>query len=197
MKDDLVNRLWARIDAANAEDPRRVLHEGREIGFEERHADLAAAWVLRLRPEASPALRIAARGQHVRRWTIPRADYPKDRTGYLRWRETLKRLHAATLAEFLREEGATAAIIERVQALVLKKNIKGDPETQTLEDALCLTFLQTECAQLRASTDPEKFGVIVRKTWAKMSAKGQEAALGLPLPSADLAAIQEALSAKA
>ncbi len=196
MISDLVDRVWARIDAANAEDPRRVTHEGREMGFEERHALLASAWALSLRPEASAALRIAARGQHVRRWTIPRADYPKDRAGYLRWRETLKRLHAATLAEFLQAEGATSDLVDRVADLVLKRNIKGDPETQALEDALCLAFLQTECSSLRASIAPEKFRVIVRKTWAKMSAAGQTAALGLPLEPSDLAAIQEALSSE-
>lgn len=193
MSAGLVERAWNRIDAMNREDPRRVEHAGSSMAYEERHAILVSSWVRRLDPGASDALLVAARGQHVRRWSIPRDSYPRDRPGYLRWREELKRMHAATLASILEEEGADAPLVARVRDLVMKRDIKGDPETQVLEDALCLAFLESELAGLRASTEPGKFAGILRKTWAKMSDRGHREALALPLDPADRAAIEAAL----
>lgn len=193
MSEGLVARIWKRIDAVNREDPRRVEFGGRSMAFEERHAVLVSSWIRRLEPDASDALLVAARGQHVRRWAIPRASYPRDRAGYLRWREELKRMHADTLAAILAEEGADDVLVARVRALVMKRDIKGDPETQVLEDALCLAFLEAELPALRASTEPEKFAGIIRKTWAKMSERGHREAIALPLDPLDRAAIESAL----
>lgn len=193
VSEDLVARVWNRIDAMNREDPRRVEFDGRIMAFEERHAILVSSWVRRLEPGASDALLVAARGQHVRRWTISRTSYPRNRAGYLRWREELKRMHAETLAAILEEEGADDDLVARVRALVMKRDIKGDLETQILEDALCLAFLELEFSALRASTDPEKFAQIIRKTWAKMSERGRREALALPLAPQDRAAIEAAL----
>lgn len=179
MNDDLVRRVIARIDAANADDPMRVTHAGREMAREQRHAERMSYWTLQLRSDASPELRIAVRGQHIRRWALPRDHFDRDRAGYLRWRETLKRFHADTVAAIMREEAASDVSIERVQALILKRNIKGDPETQTLEDALCLTFLETDFADLRAAMTPEKLEAIVAKTWSKMSESGKATAAGI------------------
>ena len=63
----------------------------------------------RLRPKATEELRLAARAQHLRRWTVPRASYPMDRAGYLRWRNDLKRRHAEWAAEIMAAR-ATARI---------------------------------------------------------------------------------------
>ena len=49
-------------------------------------------------PDASEALRLAVRCQHIQRWTIPRHTYAMDRHGYLRWRTTLAKFHADTAA---------------------------------------------------------------------------------------------------
>ena len=47
------------------------------------------SWVARLVPEATPLLRLAARCQHLERWSVPRANFPLDRPGYLAWRRSL------------------------------------------------------------------------------------------------------------
>ena len=84
------NRLEAayrRFDAANSLDPNLEIVEGiarpRELLYAERLTD----WVLKLRPGASEALRLAARCQHLCRWMIARSSYPMTRSGYLKWRE--------------------------------------------------------------------------------------------------------------
>ena len=48
----------------------------------------------RLIPDASEPLQIAARGQHVERWKLKRADYPEGRAGYLTWRRDQALHHA-------------------------------------------------------------------------------------------------------
>ena len=130
-----------RFDAENARDPNLDSDAGgpqpRELLYARRLTD----WVLRLQPDASEALRLSARCQHLRRWEIPRASYPLDRVGYLKWRAELKNFHAQKAGEILRELGYPAEIIAQVQALNLKQNFPNDPDSHVLEDALCLVFL--------------------------------------------------------
>ncbi len=181
---DRLRVLLDRIDAYNREDP-----ASRELAYAQRLTD----WVLRLNPHASEALRIAARGQHIRRWTIPRERYPRGRQGYLKWRETLKTFHAQTVGELMRQAGYPEPEIERVQGLMSKRGLPSDPDTQILEDALCLLFLETQLADLRKKEPDEKMREILRKTWAKMSPRAREQALALPLGAEERTLLQQAL----
>lgn len=183
-----------RIDAANADDPHALIVDGESRPKELTHAAMLSAWVRRLRPDAGEALLLAARAHHIRRWTIPRDDYPSGRHGYLRWRTALQAMHAAEVGRVLDEAGYGADEIARVQQLVRKHNLTRDPEAQTLEDGLCLVFLETQFADLRAQHPASKIADIVRKTWRKMSPTARQLALELELPSADRAALEEALA---
>jgi len=190
-------RALAAIDAANAQDPNPDpipdAPGGAGVPAGLAYGRRMTAWVERLKPDASQALRLAARAQHIRRWEIPRADYPEGRDGYLRWRTRLKRHHAKIAAAILQDAGYDAATIERVQALLRKRGVKTDPETQTLEDAACLVFLETGLAEFARSHDPQKVVGILRKTWGKMSDAGRSAALELDLPDEARALVAEAL----
>ena len=188
-----LQQLLERIDQLNAEDPNRDVVEGVPQPRELAYAKRLTGWVLRLSPGASEALRIAARGQHVRRWTIARGRYPMTRAGYLRWRETLKAFHADTIAGLMREAGYPDEAIQRVRTLMGKRELGRDPDTQTLEDALCLVFLETQFADLRQKTPEEKMIEVLRKTWKKMSAQGRAEALTLPLGDAEKALLATAL----
>jgi len=148
---------------------------------------------VRLEPAASEALRIAARGQHVQRWTIPRDRYARTRKGYLQWREALKRFHIDTVAGLMRELGYPDATIERVSVIMSKRRLSDDRDTQILEDALCLVFLETQFADLRKKEPPEKMVEILRKTWRKMSPAGREAAKAIPLDETERRLLEEAL----
>ena len=194
MDSERLQHVLARLDRLNSDDPTTELVKGiarpRELVYSQRLTD----WVLRLDPSASEALRIAARGQHVRRWTIPRSRYEMTRRGYLRWRETLKSYHAQTVAALMREEGYSEEEAERVRLLILKKHLGADPDTQTLEDALCLVFLETQFKDLKQKTADEKMTEVVRKTWKKMSAKARTEALRLPLDEPERKLLTEALA---
>lgn len=183
-----------RIDAENACDPNLVDADGERVPHELLYARRVTGWVLRLCPEASEALLLAARCQHICRWMIPRRSYEMTRAGYLKWRADLKQFHAEKAAAILAEAGYPEETIERVRSLNLKKNLGGDPEVQTLEDALCLVTLQYQLGDLMAKTEPDKLVSILRKTWKKMSPAARAAGLELPLSGAEREMIGRALA---
>ena len=165
---DRLARALAAIDAANAADPK-----GEALIYGQRmNAELA-----RLFPEASEVLQVAARGQHVERWLLPRSDYPEGKAGYLDWRREQGRRHAERVAGIMAEAGFPAADCERVTVLLRKEGIKRDPEVQALEDVICFVFLKWYFAPFAAERDAESTLDIVRKTARKMSEAGRSRVL--------------------
>jgi hypothetical protein len=189
---DRLARVLAKIEEMNAEDPHLEVVDGVPFPRELLYARRLAEWVERLEPNPSEFLRIAAAGQHIKRWTVPRHDYPMDRVGYLKWRADLKKIHAETVAGIMWEEGYSDDEVDRVRGIILKKTLK-DPETQTIEDALCLVFLETQFTETLEKTGREKMIEILRKTWPKMSERGHAAALALPMHDDVRAIVAEAL----
>lgn len=191
----------AAIDAANADDPNTLVIGGDPRPKELAHAEMVTDWVRRLVAEPSEALLLAARAHHLRRWVVPRSSYPEGRAGYLRWRRDLHGRHADEVGEILRACGYDDATVSRVQELVQKKGLgaKGAPaadrETQALEDALCIVFIETQFAELASRFDDDKVVEIVRKTLKKMSDAGKAAALEITLDPADRALIERAVAA--
>jgi len=175
------NAAIARFDAANADDPTTEVFHGAVYPKELLYAQRMTAWLDNLAPEASEALRLAVRCQHIQRWTIPRHTYAMDRHGYLRWRTTLAKFHADTAAAILRDVGYDDATIKRVQTLLRKERLKRDPEVQCLEDVICLVFLEHYLAAFATQHDEVKVLDILRKTWTKMSPRGHDVALTLPM----------------
>jgi hypothetical protein len=165
----------ARFDEENARDPNSENGRPRELLYAQRLTD----WVLKLSPHASEILRLAARCQHLRRWESPRENYPMTRPGYLKWRADLKKFHAEKSGAILREVGYDGETVRRVQELNLKKNFPADPEVRTLEDALCLVFLEFQFAALAAKSDDGKMINALKKSWDKMTAAARAEALKL------------------
>jgi hypothetical protein len=171
----------AAIDSVNRDDPNTVLVDGQPQPKELAHADRVTAWVRRLRPDAGELLLLAARGHHLRRWQSPRQSYPEGRAGYLRWRRDLSERQAAELGALLVACGYGTDDVERVRAIVRKRGLGHDDDVQALEDALCLTFLELQLAELADRTDEAKMIEILRKTMVKMSPQAIRLAGELPL----------------
>jgi len=182
---DNFKQLIAEIDELNSKDPNNF-----ELGYSKQLTE----WVLRLNPKASLALQIAARGQHVERWTIPRKSYPLNRGGYLRWREELKQFHARTIRQLMKESGYEEEMISQVGEIILKRDRVQNPDSQTIEDALCLVFLETQFEELKAKTPEEKMIGIIQKTWKKMSSQAKSVALTLEMNEEAKKLIQKAIS---
>jgi hypothetical protein len=183
----------AAIDAANRDDPNTIVIGGVARPKELAHAELMTTWVCRLDPEAGDVQLLAARAHHLRRWSLPRSEYPAGRADYLRWRTALKAQHAREVGEILAGCGYGPDVIDRVQAIVRKEGLAIDPVVQTHEDALCLTFLETQFDDLARRLGDDKTVDVVRKTLAKMSARGRAEALQLDLDPAARALVERAL----
>jgi hypothetical protein len=174
--------VLAAIDAANARDPHVIELAGRREPAELVYGRRMSETLARMAPDASEHLRIAARGQHIERWTSPRKNYPEGRAGYLAWRRDLKDFHARRLADIMAGAGYGADDIARVSALVRKERLKTDAEAQILEDVVCVVFLAHYIDAFMAKTEEYKVADILAKTWRKMSSAGHAHALELPLP---------------
>jgi hypothetical protein len=183
------NAAIRRFDDENARDPNQENSRPRELLYAERLTN----WVLKLRPDASEALQLAARCQHICRWQSPRENYPMTRAGYLKWRADLKKFHAEKSGGILREVGYDGNTIRRVQDLNLKKNFPADAECRVLEDALCLVFLEFQFAALATKTDDEKMINALRKSWEKMTDAARAEALKLQYGDREKSLIERAL----
>lgn len=181
------------IDAENAQDPNIEIHESISFPKELLYSNRMYAKLMDFYPNASEAVQIAAKAQHICRWKIARESYPMDRVGYLKWREDLKKFHAKTTATILEKAGYDAEFIARVSFLIEKKLLKKDEETQLLEDVICLVFLEFYLEAFVEKHETEKLKNIILKTWNKMSEKGHQAALQINYTAANLQLIKDAL----
>jgi hypothetical protein len=183
-----------RFDEENSRDPNSETADSVSHPRELIYAERLTNWVLRLSPNASEELRLAARCQHICRWESPRENYPMTRAGYLKWRADLKKFHAGKSGAILREVGYDEEIIRRVQDLNLKKNFPNDPETRILEDALCLVFLEFQFAALAAKSDDDKMINALQKSWDKMTGAARAEALKLNYGEREKSLLQRALN---
>ncbi len=160
-----LQRVLEAIDSANAGDPDRS--EGAPAAL--LYGQRMSAELERLFPQASDVLRIAARGQHIERWTLARRDYPEGREGYLAWRRDLARHHAARVGEIMAAEGYSDEEIAQVGRMLRKEGIKRDAQVQALEDVICFTFLKWYFTPFSETQEPDKLERIVARTARKMS----------------------------
>ncbi len=173
----------ARFAATNAQDPEQVSENGVPVPRTLAHACWLSGWIERLTPNASEALRLAAHCQHLARWTTPRSTYPEGRRGYLTWRRDRAKFHAELAGKVLRDVGYDDETVDRVRRINLKQGLGQVGDAQTMEDALCLTFLEHEAAAFAGRHDAVKVTEILRKTWMKMSPRAREFALAVELPT--------------
>ncbi len=177
------------IDRVNAEDPNREIADGREYPKELLYSQRMTGMQQRFIPEASEAVKLAVRAQHIQRWKVPRSSYPMDKEGYLQWRTGLYKFHADTVGNIMQAAGYDEEMIERVKKIVGKKGLKVNPETQQMEDVVDLVFIEhylTGFVAQHPEYDEAKWIPIIRKTWQKMSAPAHEFALAgrIKLPEA-------------
>lgn len=184
------------IDEANAADPACC-----ELNGEQRprclvEGERAQSWLERLHPNASDALKLAARAHHVRRWEVPRDSYPLTRVGYHAWRTRLYGFHGEVLGAFMERAGYPVEDVTRAQEILSKQRIKVDPECQAHEDAVSLAFLEVRLAEFAPRISDEQLLRALRRTWAKMSPDGHAAALELAasLPAEMQALLRAALA---
>ncbi|KAF2473550.1 uncharacterized protein BDR25DRAFT_323381 [Lindgomyces ingoldianus] len=182
------------IDAAHALDPNKITISGKEIPYELHYAQKCTEYLAKRAPEASEPLRLAIRAQHFRRWEVPRDSYPMTRVGYHAWRTYLKQRQAQLVQSICDECEYPIDFSNRVRALIRKEDLKQDEETQVLEDVACLVFLDDQFEKFEKEHDEEKIIAILKKTWGKMTEKGHELALQIPMSGRPQEVLQKALA---
>lgn len=200
MPDEWISRALALIDQANGEDPNSETDDaGQAVPKELLYGRRMSTMLARYAPEADGPVQVAVRAQHVRRWTVPRDAYSMDKVGYHQWRTGLYRFHAELAGRLAREAGADETAVARVEAAVGKRDLRGNPDTQLLEDVAGLVFVESYMAGFAArKTDysEEKWLGIIAKTWRKMSERAHRFALegGIRLPEALVPLILKAVN---
>lgn len=192
---DKLEQAYTLFDNYNKQSPEYVTWKGEEFPSEYFYALKLYEWVNKLEPDAPEALLLASRSQHIGRWVIARKSYPDGRVGYLKWRSDLAKFHAQKSSELLADAGFDETVINRVKQIILKQRIKADNDVQTIENALCLVFLEFQFDDLIQKLSEEKMIDILQKTWAKMSTPGQEAALAMQYSEEGTALLKKALTA--
>jgi len=183
------------FDDYNRQDPRVFEWEG--VGYPQEYffAIKLHEWVLKLDANASEELLLASRSQHIGRWEMPRDSYAEGREPYLKWRKDLALHHAEIAARLMLQAGYDAEKIERVNQIILKKRIKADADVQTMENALCLVFLEFQYEDFRKQYehDHDKIINILHRSLLKMDGHGHQFALKLPYSAEGLNLISKAL----
>lgn len=176
---DKLQHVLRLIDLANTADPNTETVDNRQIAKELLYSQRMSKKLGEFCPDASEHLQIAARAQHIERWTSARSDYPAGRSGYKKWRSELLLFHAQRAAQLMQQVGYSEDDQSRVKFLIQKRQMSRDPESQTLEDVVCLVFLEYYINRFAEKHQPEKLIDIIKKTWKKMSPQGQTAALAI------------------
>lgn len=194
MNKNLFSQAIDAFDSANSKDPNFIEVNGFEKPYELIYANWLSEWVMKLNPNASEELQLAAKCQHIKRWEIPRSKYPEGLKGYTKWKKELAEYHAEEASKILKQIGFDETLVERVKSINLKKNLKTDSDVQTIEDALCLVTLQYQIEGFSLKHDDEKMIGIIQKTWAKMSDRAREEGLKLSYSERVLLLIKKAIA---
>lgn len=184
------------IDRSNSDDPRREPAGPDGRPFEVVYSERMTKCLAELYPSASDALQIAARGQHICRWQIPRSQYPLGRDGYNAWRGACREHHAALVVAIMERHGYAAEICRHVASIIKKQHLKSDPESQALENVVGVVFVRhylDDFVQKNSDYSAEKLLAILRKTLRKMDDTGIIALTQSTLPQHLTEAIHAAL----
>ncbi|MBL7857895.1 MAG: DUF4202 domain-containing protein [Cyclobacteriaceae bacterium] len=181
MPSEKFQQAFDAFDAYNTKDPNQETFEGKDYPKELLYAIRMTEKLKAYSPGAPEYLQLAVRCQHIGRWEIPRSSYPMEKKGYLQWRNQLKVHHAKIAEEILQQCNYDQATIDIVKFLLLKKDLQKNPDTQTLEDVICLVFIEYYLDTFAAQHDDAKVVDILQKTTKKMSRRALEATAEIPV----------------
>jgi Domain of unknown function (DUF4202) len=194
MPGEKLRNAFKAFDDYNLRDPNTETSNGESFPKELLYAVRMTERLNAFEPHAPEQVQLAARCQHIGRWEIPRTKYQMNRKGYLQWRTELKHHHATIAERILRECGYDTTAIDRVKFLLLKKQLHASPETQLLEDTICLVFVEHYLDDFAVKHEAEKVVDILRKTMRKMSPRAIAEVSGLVKSERIRAILEKALA---
>jgi hypothetical protein len=172
IQENKLERAFEAFDAYNAADPHKEEADGKVYPKELLYSLRMSGKLNEYAPDAPEHVKLAVRCQHIGRWEIPRNSFPMDRKGYLQWRSKLSLYHTDIASRILTSCGYDNDTIEKVKFLLQKKQLnQHHPETQLLEDVVCLVFIEHYLHAFALQHEDEKVIDILKKTIRKMSTK--------------------------
>lgn len=184
------------FDAYNLNDPHQEICEGKLVSKEVLYGQRMSDRLDNFYPAAPEHLKLAARCQHIGRWEVPRESYPMDKKGYLQWRNVLKSHHAKLAEQILISCRYEQDTIDKVKALLQKKELFSNPDTQALEDVICLVFVEHYLEEFAEKHEPQKVVDILQKTLKKMSPRARDEAAKIPVSEKIQILLQQSLQAR-
>lgn len=166
------NSAIQKFDDYNAADP-----NGKEVLYAQRMSERLEQF----KPNSPEYLKLAVHCQHIGRWNIPRNTFPEGKKGYVAWRNKLKDFHAETAGSILADCGYDKEMIDRVKDLLEKKDLRSNPDTQLLEDVVCMVFIEFYLEEFASRHDDAKVVDILAKTLKKMSPRAIRVATSVDL----------------
>lgn len=91
-----------------------------------------------------------------------------------------RKKHTGIAVEVFERAAIGEQVRPQARAVNFKEGLKTNPDSQPMESALRLYFLEREFAESAAKHEDEKVVDIVQKTWREMSERGRELALQWP-----------------
>jgi hypothetical protein len=176
-----IEKAFRLFDAYNANDIHQEIVDGKSLPKELLYAQRMTEKLNSYEPNAPEHVQLAARCQHIGRWEMARDTFPMDKKGYLQWRSQLAIHHGKVAEKILLESGYEQETVEKVKSLLHKKQLHQNPDTQLLEDVICLVFVEFYLDDFANQHDDEKVVDILKKTLKKMSPRAIDAAVKIPV----------------
>jgi hypothetical protein len=169
------------IDTIHNQDLISETIDGVEIKAELLYSNRMLAVLEKVAPDASFELKLAAKCQHISRWSIPRATFPVGKKGYYDWRAAIMAHQLNVSTSVLKQAEINDQSIEIIVDVLKNKADKTNQNASIIEDTACLTFIKWYLVPFTGQFDAAKAKIILQKTAGKMSERG----LGL-LPEMEL-----------
>jgi len=159
------------IGKMHSEDLTFELENGESYPAEVLYSARMLAMLEIVNPQSTYLLKLAAQCQHLKRWGVPRANYPFDRRGYHQWRRVVMEYQLQQTNEILTEVGMESESILIITEALRNQGNKEDVNAQIILDTACLVFLKWYLQPFAAKHEQTKVADILKKTLRKMSDK--------------------------
>ncbi|HEY4784715.1 MAG TPA: DUF4202 domain-containing protein [Bacteroidales bacterium] len=188
LDDNLYHKATLELEKVHGMDNIREIYNGKEYPSELLYSQRMLQMLEKVNPASLHILKLAAQCQHLKRWNIPRAEYPYNRRGYHEWRRVVMEYQLKETKEILSNVGLSNDDILLVLDALRNQGDKSDPNAQIIVDTACLVFIKWYMEPFAAKHQSEKVTDILKKTMRKMSENGIQliSTLGLPTTSAQM-----------
>jgi hypothetical protein len=183
LDDNLYHKATLELEKVHGMDTTREIYNGNQYPSESLYSHRMLQMLEKVNAEASNILKLAAQCQHLKRWNIPRGEYPYNRRGYHEWRRVVMEYQLKEMEEILSKVGISNEDILLVTDALRNQGDKSNSNAQIITDTACLVFIKWYMEPFATKHQSEKVTDIMKKTMRKMSETGLQLISRLNLPT--------------